>query len=211
RLRSRQRQQRAADHDQRFGRSADGSTRRHGAGHCSGQQRHDRSRRELDRILFIGCAPVTYTAPAHIPAADLNVIVTARAGRAPSVQVTETLTVPALAISVDPSGANVAAGTTTQFTASANYPAAVSAGIAWKAQCGVSDCGTVSPASSASGAPVIYTAPAGPVPTDLAVTLTANSVSAPSVQVSATITVGAITVGVTPISALIPLNATQPF
>jgi predicted dienelactone hydrolase len=156
-------------------------------------------------------APVTYTAPANIPAADLTVTVTASAVSAPSVQATESLTVPALAISVDPSGTSMAAGTTTQFTASANYPAAVTAGIAWKAQCGVSDCGTVSPASSASGAPVSYTAPAGPVPTDLAVTLTANSVSAPSVQVSATITVGAIAVGVTPVSALIPLNATQPF
>jgi predicted dienelactone hydrolase len=121
------------------------------------------------------------------------------------------ITVPTLAITVDPSGAKVAAGMTTQFTASANYPAEVSTGISWKVQCGAGDCGTVSPANSASGAPVTYTAPARPVPTDLAVTLTANSASAPSVQGSATITVAAIAVGVTPISALIPLNITQQF
>jgi len=156
-------------------------------------------------------APVTYTAPANMPAADLAVTVIASAVSAPSVQVSDIITVPTLAITVDPSGAKVAAGTTTQFTASANYPAAVSMGISWKAQCGASDCGTVSPASSASGASVTYTAPPAPVPADLAVTLTANSASAPSVQGSATITVAAITVGITPISALIPLNIAQQF
>jgi len=157
-------------------------------------------------------APVTYTAPGNIPAADLAVTVTASAVSAPSVQVSDTITVPALAFTVSPSDARVAAATTTQFTASANYPAEVTAGIDWRVDCEASGCGTVSPTRSASGSPVAYTAPPGPIPADLTVTLTADSLS--GLQGSATITVTAIiaiTVGGTPVSALIPLNATQQF
>jgi dienelactone hydrolase len=156
-------------------------------------------------------APVTYTAPVAVPPADLAVTVTASAVSASSVQVSGTITVPALAVTVAPSRARVAAGTTSQLTASVNYPAQASKGVTWTVQCGASDCGTVSPPASASGAAVTYTVPATPPASDLTVTVTASSVSAPSVRGSATLTVAAVTVGVTPVSALIPLNVTQQF
>ena len=48
-------------------------------------------------------------------------------------------------------------------------------------------------------------------PADLAVTVTASSVSSPAANGSATLTVAAISIGVAPLSALVPLNATLSF
>jgi pimeloyl-ACP methyl ester carboxylesterase len=82
-------------------------------------------------------------------------------------------------------------------------------GVTWSIQpCGVAQCGSISPTSTASGAPITYTAPSTPPASDLAVTIVATSVSDPSQQGSITITVLAITVSLTPTSAIIPVNAT---
>jgi len=155
---------------------------------------------------------VTYTAPTTVPSADLAVTVTATAVSNPSQQASGTFTVPALVVTVDPqSGPSMAAGATTQFTATINYPAQANKGVTWTVQCGASGCGNVSPSNSASGTAVTYTAPASPPPADLAVTVTASSVSSPAANGSATLTVAAISIGVAPLSALVPLNATLSF
>jgi dienelactone hydrolase len=154
---------------------------------------------------------VTYTAPAAVPPADLAVVVTASSVSEPSVQASDTLTVSTLAITVSATPSQLAARATAQITASVNYPAPADQAVTWAVTCAASDCGNVSPSTSQSGAAVTYTAPAASPPTNLAVTVTASSASAPSVQGSAALTIAAITVGVTPISALLPLGIAQQF
>ena len=155
---------------------------------------------------------ITYTAPPGIPKTDLSVTVTATAVSTPSAQASEPVTVSALAVSVTPPpNAQLGAAGTAPLSATVNYPAQATQGVKWKVTCGATDCGTISPAMSANGAPVTYTAPASAPPTDLAVTVTASAVADPSVQGSADLTVLAIRVGVSPISALLPLNSTVQF
>jgi len=155
---------------------------------------------------------ITYTAPVGIPKTDLSVTVTATAVSTPSAQASESVTVSALAVTVaPPANSQLGAGGTAQLSATVNYPAQATQGVTWKVTCGASDCGKISPAMSANGASVTYTAPASAPPTDLAVTVTASAVADPSVQGSADLTVLAIRVGVTPISALMPLSSTVPF
>jgi hypothetical protein len=62
------------------------------------------------------------------------------------------------------------------------------AGVTWKVTCGSSSCGTISPASTASGAGATYTAPSA-VPTPASVTITATSVADGTKSVSASITI----------------------
>ena len=62
------------------------------------------------------------------------------------------------------------------------------AGVTWKVSCGSSSCGTISPASTASGAGATYTAPSA-VPTPASITITATSVTDGSKSVSASITI----------------------
>jgi dienelactone hydrolase len=155
---------------------------------------------------------ITYTAPAGIPKTDLSVTVTATAVSTPSAQASESVTVSALAVAVaPPANSQLGAGGTVQLSATVNYPAQATQGVTWKVSCGASDCGKISPAMSANGASVTYTAPANAPPSDLPVTLTASAVADPSIQGSADLTVLAIRVGVTPISALIPLSSSVQF
>jgi dienelactone hydrolase len=155
---------------------------------------------------------ITYTAPAGIPKTDLSVTVTATAVSTPSAQASESVTVSALAVTVaPPPNSQLGAGGTAQLSATVNYPAQATQGVTWKITCGASDCGKISPTMSANGAPVTYTAPASAPPTDLVVTATASAVTDPSVQGSVDLTVLAIRVGVTPISALMPLSSSVQF
>jgi predicted dienelactone hydrolase len=155
---------------------------------------------------------ITYTAPPGIPKTDLSVTVTATAVSTSSAQASEGVTVPALAISIaSPPNTQLGARATVQLSATVNYPAQASHGVTWKVTCDTTDCGPISPAMSANGAPVTYTAPASAPPADVAVTVTASAVADPSVQGSTGFTVLAIRVGVTPISALMPLNSTVQF
>jgi dienelactone hydrolase len=150
---------------------------------------------------------ITYSAPAGIPKTDLSVTVTATAVSTPSAQASESVTVSALAVTVaSPANSQLGAGGTAQLSATVNYPAQATQGVTWKVTCGASDCGKISPAMSANGAPVTYTAPVSAPPTDLAVTVTASAVAG-----STDLTVLAIRVGVTPISALMPLSSTVQF
>jgi pimeloyl-ACP methyl ester carboxylesterase len=153
----------------------------------------------------------TYTAPAAAPPADLGVTLTATSTGNPVLTVPVTITVPAIEVAVSPSALNsVTAGTRAQLTATVSYDPA-GKGITWTLKCSAADCGTLAPLASSSGQAVTYQAPATPPPTDLQVTATAQSVSAPSVQASTAITVKAVAVAMTPISALVPLTVAQQF
>ncbi len=156
-------------------------------------------------------AATTYSAPVTPPLTDLTVTLTATGVSNAAISASAAITVPGIQVAVSPAMAtNVTAGTTVQFSATVNYDPA-NQGVSWTLQCSASDCGAVSPLTSASGASVTYTAPAAPPPRDLQVTLWARSVSAPSVQGSASIGVRAVAVSITPVSALVPLNVAQQF
>jgi hypothetical protein len=106
-----------------------------------------------------------------------------------------------ISISVSPSTASVQVGNQANFTATVMNDSA-SKGVTWTASglgCSGATCGTVSPNSSTSGAPVVYTAPAA-IPSGT-VTLTATSLSDSTKSASAAITITggpAITVSVSP-------------
>ena len=65
-----------------------------------------------------------------------------------------------------------------------------SQGVTWKVSCAGTSCGTINPASSASGSSATYTAPAA-VPSPAAVTVTATSVADTTKSVSASISITA--------------------
>jgi dienelactone hydrolase len=156
---------------------------------------------------------VTYTAPPGTPAADLAVTVVAASVSTPAIGANTGITVPAIAVAVNVSASastNMTAGTSLGLTAIVSYDQA-GKGVTWTVTCSAADCGKVSPVSSASGQAVTYTAPATPPPTDLPVTVTATSMSAAAAQGSVQITVKAVTVAITPVSALVPLSVTQQF
>ncbi len=116
---------------------------------------------------------------------------------------------PPIAVSVSPTNPTVQEGATQAFTATVSNDSANN-GVTWSVSCSVSSCGTVSPASSASGATTTYTAP-GPPASTLTVTLTATSVADTTKKATATITVPAITVTVAPSSAPVNTGSSAPF
>ena len=164
----------------------------------------------LSPLTTASGVPATYTAPAAAPPADLGVTLTATSTGSPVLTASVTITVPAIEVAVSPGAANVTAGTMTQLTATVSYDPA-GKGVTWKLQCSAADCGTLAPLASASGQAVAYQAPGVPPPTDLQVTVTAQSVSAPAAQGTSTLTVKAAAVRVTPISPLVPLTIAQQF
>ena len=99
-----------------------------------------------------------------------------------------------ISVSVSPATASVrAGGGTQQFTATVHNDWH-HRGVRWTlsgAGCSGSTCGTLSATTSASGAPLTYTAPPN-VPNPATVTLTATSVSSTSKKASANITVTVI-------------------
>src|SRR5574340_1254137 len=117
---------------------------------------------------------------------------------------------PPVTVLVSPSTATVPAGGATSFTATVNNDTA-NRGVTWAVSCSTPPCGTVSPAASASGAPVGYTAPANAPKSDLKVTVTATSVRETGSSSSATVTVPAITVSVAPGTATVQVNGNAQF
>src|SRR5215469_3377508 len=151
----------------------------------------------------------TYTAPPGLaPAQPVTITATSvsdpkQAATTPSIQIGSSAQ-----INVVPSSATIPGGATAQLTATLlNYP--LGGGFTWTVSCSAASCGSVSPTSSASGATVTYTAPA--VMGTLQVTVTAASATSASIQASTTIEVSGVTVGVVPMSALLPLNISQQF
>ncbi len=149
---------------------------------------------------------VTYNAPASPPASDLTVTITATSVTDASKSGSASVTVAAITVFVSPFRATVQAGSTQSFTATVSFDPSNS-GVTWSIS-PTSGAGTLSDATSTS---VTYNAPADAPVSNLTVTLIATSVADPSKSRSATITVPAISVSVSPGSALMPVNATQQY
>src|ERR1700722_2658339 len=99
-----------------------------------------------------------------------------------------------IAVTVSPSTASVQAAQQTNFVATVANDSS-NKGVTWTLSgsgCSGATCGTLSASSSASGAPIAYTAPSS-VPTPASVMLTATSVADGSKTSSAVITVTAAT------------------
>jgi hypothetical protein len=161
-------------------------------------------------------AAVTYTAPATAPTSAVTLTATSVADATKSAAATITITksAAAIAVTVSPQTAGVVVGGTQAFAATVTNDSQ-NKGVTWTLSgtgCSGSACGSVSPASSASGAAVTYTAPA--TAPSSAITLTATSVADATKSASATITVTSsqlITVTISPTSANVPAGGTQSF
>jgi len=126
---------------------------------------------------------------------------------------------PAISISVTPASATVQTGQSQSFTAAVSNDTQ-SKGVTWALSgkgCSGAACGTLSGAPSASGAGVMYTAPAA-APTPPTVTLTAISVTDSTKSSAATITISApaapppaIVVAVSPSMSSLQTGASQMF
>jgi pimeloyl-ACP methyl ester carboxylesterase len=121
-------------------------------------------------------------------------------------------TPPQITVAVSPGSANIVVlpGGTQQFTATLTNDL-TNKGVAWIVSCDTPPCGSVSPTSTTSGVPTMYTAPANAPPTDLYVTIGATSVAQNSASASGGLMVPAFTVSVTPVGALIPVGSAQQF
>lgn len=154
-------------------------------------------------------APTTFTPPAS-QAAALTVTLTAASTSDPTKSQNATITVPAVTITLSSNSATVQLGAQAPFTATVTNDGA-SQGVTWTVSCQQAACGGVAPASTASGAPTSYTAPAAPPAGNLSVTLTATSVTDSAVIASATITVPGIVVTFSPQQATVESAGTQNF
>lgn len=182
-------------------------------------------------------APVTYTAPATVPnPATVTLTATSAADATKAASSTITVTSTSIAVSVSPPSATIPSGGTQQFAATVSGDPSngdVNWQVTAKLWCNsifhcqsgpiwivvlCSTCGTVSPSSTAGGAQTIYTAPGHLTPPtktgyhfngDLFVVATSATNS--SASGTATIHVLPISVSVSPISASVALNTTQPF
>src|SRR4029077_17006746 len=104
--------------------------------------------------------------------------------------------------------ATVQPGATTQFSATIINDSS-NKGINWSVTCPAAPCGSISPTTTASGAPTTYTAPAIPPAGDLTVTVTATAAAGGASPVSANFKVPGITVTVAAPSATpLKVNAT---
>jgi hypothetical protein len=141
-------------------------------------------------------ANVNYTAPATAPAGPITLTATSIADPTKSAAASITVTAPAkITVTVSPTTANVATGAALQtFTATLQNDTQ-SKGVNWSlsisgSACAASACGSVSPASTLSGATATYTSPASAaVPATVA--LMATSVVDRTVSAIATITLTA--------------------
>lgn len=149
-----------------------------------------------------------YTAPAVPPAGAFSVSATSQAD--PTKKATAVVTVtaaPAVAVSLNPTSANVQTNATQQFTATVSNAANTS--VTWQVN-GITGGNATNGTISATG---LYTAPAA-VPAS-AVTVTAISQADPTKSASANVTVTTppivVTVSVTPASASVAAGGTQQF
>jgi acyl-coenzyme A thioesterase PaaI-like protein len=137
---------------------------------------------------------ITYTAPAVAPsppAVRLTATSVADGSKSASAAITVT-TGPVIGLGISPMTASVQADLTHTFLASVTNDSQ-NKGVSWTlsgAGCSGVACGTVTPTTSASNAPVTYTAPTS-VPTPAMVTLTATSITDNTKFVAAAITVTA--------------------
>ena len=160
-------------------------------------------------------APATYTAPTTLPASPtVTVTATSAADNTKSASATITIT-QTVAVTVSPTTATVIVGQTQAFTATVT--GTNNTGVTWTLSQGGAacspGCGTIAPASTTSGIPTTYTAPAT-LPAIPNVTVTAASVADPTKSASATVTVTTQTTGVvavSPSTASVEVFTTQQF
>jgi hypothetical protein len=130
----------------------------------------------------------TYTTPATTPSGG-TVVVTAASTKNPARTATDTLTIAAAPISVSfqpAPPASLFTGATTSITANVTNDSG--GGADWTVTCGSNDCGSFSPAHTASGGATAYTAPAT-VPFGGTVTIVATSTADPTKSATAAINV----------------------
>jgi hypothetical protein len=158
-----------------------------GAG-CSGS-----SCGNVSEAVSASGATVVYTAPASAPSGAVTLTATSVSDSTKSAAATITVSAPPIAVGVSPQTASLATGGVTQaFTATLQNDIQ-NQGVAWTlsgAMCSGAACGTVLPASSASGAAVTYTSPAKASAAGT-VTLTATSLANTTASAAATITLAA--------------------
>jgi dienelactone hydrolase len=154
-------------------------------------------------------AATTYSAPGTPPAQDLPITITAASLDDPAAQASMVVTVKAISVSVSAPNTTVLFGESEPNIVATVNDDPAHKGVTWSIQdCGVPDCGSVSPTATASGAAVTYSAPSKPPDKTMNVTLVATSVSDPNQAVGLSITIPAITVALSPASAIIPVGAT---
>ena len=146
----------------------------------------------------------TYNAPAAPPPTDVVVTVTATSVSSTSISASATLTLPASVVSVSPGTATVPAGSNQTFTATVQ-PDPGQKGVTWSIS-PATGAGTLSNITSTSAT---YNAPAAPPPSDVAVTITATAVSNATVIGTATVTVPASVVSISPGAATVPAGSSQ--
>jgi predicted dienelactone hydrolase len=130
----------------------------------------------------------------------LEVTVTATSATSASVQENTTIEVQPVTLGVVPVSALLPLNTSQTFTATVGYDIA-NKGVTWTltqngAPCSPA-CGTVNPASTASGSPTTFSAPAV-LPANRTVTLTAASATEPTSSVAATVTLTNASVSLVP-------------
>jgi hypothetical protein len=142
------------------------------------------------------------------------VVLTANLTSDPSISTSLTLGIVPLPIQIAfttlPASMIAASGTSSMVATVTNDP--TQAGVNWTLSCGSSDCGSLQshlpiPTQTASGQPIVYTAPAS-VPMNGTVTITATSVADPTQSKSATITVESLSIVVTPVTSSVPIGTT---
>jgi hypothetical protein len=156
-------------------------------------------------------APTTYSAPAIPPAGDLTVTITATSAAGGSIPVSANIKVPGITVNVTPpSASSLHVDETAQITANVTGDTA-GKGVSWTVSCGIAACGSVSPTTTASGAPTTYSAPAIPSVGDLTVTINAASVTNSAASNSVSVTILGITVSITQAPATVDSAGTQSF
>jgi hypothetical protein len=158
-----------------------------------------------------------YTAPAAVPspaAVTVTAVSMADASKSGAATVTISGAAAAVSVSVAATTATVPVGTTASLTATVQNDSS-NKGVTWALSgtgCTGAACGTLSAASSASGAAVTYTAPAT-VPTPATVTATATAVADTTKTATTVITItaapAAIAVTISPTTASVQTGKTQ--
>ena len=155
--------------------------------------------------------PTTYTASAIPPAGDLTVTITATSAASGSIPVSASFKVPGISVSVmPPSATPLPVNGTARIAANVTGDTA-NAGVTWTASCAITACGSVSPATTASGVATTYTAPATPPAGTLMVTITAASVTNSAASGFVTVTIIGIAVSIVPSPATVSSAGTQSF
>ena len=146
-----------------------------------------------------------YTAPTAVPSpATVTVTATSNADTTKAASAVVTIALP-VSVAISPTSASVAAGGTTQFTATVSNTS--NTAVTWSVKgsgCSGAACGTV----SSSG---LYSAPSTP-PSPATVTVTATSSADTTKSASATVTIlPAVVIKVTPTNAQVISGKTQQF